>query len=479
MSLFQDTFFYSLAKWGQRLSTIIVAPFIIAYFTPQQYGYMSLINTLASFFSVLGMLAIVDQGLPRFFIDSKSEVEKQGYTTTSFLLSGIGILATITTIIAGSVLVPFFFKEVKTPVAFSLLTALICLAYSIRHVSGNMLKWTFQAPIFTKITLVQVFVVVILTIIGIIAWDWRAHAVLITSSSATFFCGIWALRYCKQFVKSSAFSTVKAKELIAYSWPLLGLNIFAFFTRSLDRIFLAGLTSLGTVGIFAVSAAVASVFETLVSGFFFAWGPFILSTFREKASPQRYADFFGVTTCIGLISIVILGFWGSPMVMLLRPEGTYLEIGIYIPWIVSGTLLYYLGAYFTPGPNITKKTYWKFIGFVIAATVNAILNYLLIPQLGILGAGLATTIASLVAAIFNIVVSNRLYFIPSKWQFAFILVLSYSSAVSLLQHQHFDLWQNQLPLFMRIIITICLAMLAIIIYHRDIKATGIMQKLLK
>ena len=355
MSLTKDTLFYSLAKWGQRLSTLLIAPFVITYFTPQQYGYMSLINTLASFCSILGMLAIVDQGLPRFFIDSKDDHAKQSYATTSFLISGIGVLIITIVILIFTPFIPFFFKEIETPLVFTLLTALICLAHSMRHIGGNMLKWTFKASIFTKITLVQATAGVGLTLYGIIIWGWRAKAVLVTTSLITLFCSIWALLYCKQYLKPSAFSKSKLKELIVFSWPLLGLNIFAFFTRSLDRIFLAGLTSLGTVGIFAVSSAIASVFETMVSGFFFAWGPFVLSTFRESGSPQRYAHSFGTITCLGLINIVILGLWGGPVVMLLRPEGVYQGIGIYIPWIISGTLLYYLGGYFTPGPIIKKK----------------------------------------------------------------------------------------------------------------------------
>jgi O-antigen/teichoic acid export membrane protein len=471
-SLSRDTFFYSLAKWGQRLSTILIAPFVITYFSPQQYGYMSLITTLGAFFSMLGMLAIIDQGLPRFFIDSTDINMKQSYATTSFVISGIGMLVVTGVILTSYPLIPMFFDEIKAPFLFCLLTALVGLAHGMRHVGGNMLKWTFQSELFTRITLFQALLTLCLIILGIIVWDWRANAVLFVSSTITLLCGAWAISYCKQFFKLSAFSKIKSKELFAFSWPLLGLNIFAFFTRSLDRLFLAGLTSLGTVGIFSVASAIASVFETLVAGFFFAWGPFILSTFRKPESPQHYADFFGVTACIGLMNIAILGFWGSPIVMLLRPEGTYVDIGIYIPWIVSGTLLYYLGGYFTPGPSITKKTYWKFIGFVLAAIINAILNYLLIPQLGILGAGLATTIASLVAATFNIIISNRLYFIPLKWQLSFILILLYATAVSYIQHTS----NSYLPIYMRFLATGCLIGFAFFLYYKDIQASGILQK---
>ncbi len=475
MSLFKDTFFYSLAKWGHRLSTIILAPFIITYFTPQQYGYMSLINTLGAFFAMIGMLAIVDQGLPRFFIDTDDLFEKQSYASTSLLISGVGILVMTGIILAGFPLIPLFFDEIQAPFLFCLLIALVSLGHSMRHIGGNMLKWTFQSALFTRITLFQALTILCLTICGMLVWNWRANAALLISSTVTLICGIWAISYSKQYLKFSAFSKPKSKELITYSWPLLGLNIFAFFTRSLDRLFLAALTSLGTVGIFAVASAVASLFETLLAGFFFAWGPFILSTFRKPKSPQLYADFFGVTACIGLMSIVILGLWGSPVVMLLRPEGTYLEIGVYIPWIVSGALLYFLGGYFTPGPNIVKKTYWKFIGFVLAAATNAILNYLLIPKLGILGAGLATTVASLVAAIFNIIVSNRLYYIPLKWQIAFSVILFYAATVSFIQHTS----PTYLSLYLRFFATVCMLGVALLLYHRDIKASGILQKVLK
>ncbi len=474
-SLSKDTFFYSIAKWGQRLSTIIIAPFVITYFTPQQYGYMSLVNTLGAFFAMLGTLAIVDQGLPRFFIDSDDTQTKQSYATTSFMISGVGMLVITMLILASFPLVPIVFKEISAPFLFCVLTALVGLAHSMRHIGGNMLKWTFQSALFTRITLVQALAVLCLTIFGIIIWNWRANAVLLISSTITLVCGTWAFSYCRQFFKFAAFSKLRSRELIAFSWPLLGLNIFAFFTRSLDRLFLAGLTSLGTVGIFAVASAIASLFETLMAGFFFAWGPFILSTFRKPESPQRYADFFSITACIGLMSIVILGFWGSPVVMLLRPEGTYLEIGVYIPWIVSGTLLYHLGGYFTPGPTIVKKTYWKFYGFVLAAACNAVLNYLLIPLWGILGAGLATTAAGLVAAIFNIIVSNRLYYIPLKWQIAFSVILFYAAAVSFIQQTG----TTYLPYYLRFIATVCMLAFALLLYHRDIKASGILRKFLK
>ena len=162
--------------------------------------------------------------------------------------------------------------------------------------------------------------------------------------------------------------------------------------------------------------------------------------------------------------------------MLLRPDGTYREIGMFIPWIISGTLLYYLGGYFSPGPSIAKQTYWKFLAFLISATSNAGLNYFLIPQLGILGAGIATTISSLVAGMFNQVISNRLYYVPNRWRFGFAMILGFTIVVSLSQYNNHFFYINNISLISRSLLTIVLGIIGIAPFYNDIKNLGVLQK---
>ena len=476
-SLSKDTLFYSIANWSRRLVGFVTAPIIIAYFTPSDYGYMSLVNTLASFCSILGMLAIVDQGLPRFFVDSKDDYEKKGYVSTSFFAGGAGILFIVFMIFGSTPFIQFFAKDVSVPLVFTSLVALVCLTQSFQYVGSNMLKWTFQSSLFMKITLVQTIIGAALTISLVVFLGWRAKGLLLAGSMVALVGGVWANWSVKEYIKPSSISKRKLKELAAYSWPLLGLNIFAFFTRSLDRIFLASLASLGAVGIFSVSYAVASIFETLVVGFFFAWGPYMLLTFRETWAPQRYSQLFSAISCLGIVSIVGLGLWGSPVVMLFRPDGAYKEIGIFIPWIIAGTLLYYIGGYFAPGPSIKKKTHWKLIAFMLAGISNGILNYALIPRIGILGAGVATTISSLLAGIFNQVVSNRLYFVPNRWRFSFALILIFTVVVSFLQIENPILDINKISYLSRVFLTTGLVILGSLPFYKDIKALGLLEKL--
>jgi O-antigen/teichoic acid export membrane protein len=176
------------------------------------------------------------------------------------------------------------------------------------------------------------------------------------------------------------------------------------------------------------------------------------------------------------MSIIVLGLWGSPVVLILKPDGDYKEIGVFIPWIVSGTLLYYLGGYFAPGPAIKKKTYWKLIAFVLAASSNALLNYTLIPRLGILGAGIATTTSSLLAGIFNQVISNRLFFVPNRWKFSFAMILLFTTIVSFSQHERFVYNINEFSFIWRVIVSVVMIILGSLPFYKDIKATGLLNK---
>lgn len=273
MSLIRDTIFYSVASSGRRLVGFATAPIIIAYFTPAEYGYMSLVTTLASFCSILGMLGIIDQGLPRFFIGAEGQGEKVRYVSTAFVAGAIGVSLLTVLIFAATPLVKYFVEGVESPLVFTATIALVCFGQSFVYVGINMLKWTCRASLFMRITLLQTILGAGLIIPFVILFGFRAKGVLLITALVAIAAGVWANWSVRDYVRSTAISKGKLKELAGYSWPLLGLNVFAFFTRSLDRIFLAAIGSLGAVGIFSVSYMVASIFEILVSGFFLRGAP--------------------------------------------------------------------------------------------------------------------------------------------------------------------------------------------------------------
>ena len=124
---------------------------------------------------------------------------------------------------------------------------------------------------------------------------------------------------------------------------------------------------------------------------------------------------------------------------------------------------------------IKKKTHWKLIVFLLAATINALFNFILIPKLGILGAGIATTISSLIAAVFGLIISNKLFFVPNRWVFSFSFILLATAIVSFSQHQVFIVNYYENLFTIRLALTLLFISFAGISYYEDIQRTSIVQ----
>jgi O-antigen/teichoic acid export membrane protein len=475
-SLSKDTFIYTVMFWGQRLANLIVAPIAISHFTPKDYGYFSLVTLCANFLLILGTLAVLDQGLPRFFWDAKDDLEQKQYVLSSIVVSLSGITALILIVFLSAPFISQLFPDVDSPILFVKIIMLTLVAQYYFYAGNILLRWSLKSVRVLIINFFKTGLTAILTAVGILCLGWKATETLICLSLVTLSAGFWAHLSNRQFFSVTKFSWPKTAELLSFSWPLLGLNVFAFFSQSLSSFFLVKLSNLSSLGIYSVSNLMASVFTTVTAGFFWAQGPYVMATYKESWAPQKYAEYFSLITVFGIICIVGLGLWGADIVRLFRPDRTYQDIGVYIPWILTGTVLYYLGAYFAQGPYIMKANHWSLIAFLISSFLNCVLSLLLIPKWNILGAGMAVTLSSLTAAIFLQIKSYQLFPVPNKWKLSFSLIILLTLALSIGQMESAGGMLNRLSFVQRSAFTILFWSIGIVPFYQDIKQSGILRK---
>jgi O-antigen/teichoic acid export membrane protein len=338
------------------------------------------------------------------------------------------------------------------------------------------LRWTLQSSQVLKISLFKNISSTLLIAGGIICWAWKSPEVISVMAMTTLISGLWANYSARQYLQLGEIPFDKVKQLLLFSFPLLGLNIFAFCSLTINSFLLAHLTDLHEFGVFSVATIIANIFEGITSGFFWASGPYILLTYKETAAPRKYAELFNMIALIGIVCIVILGLWGEPLVQLVKPGATYQGIGTLIPWILGGTILYYLGAYFSPGPYLSHKTHLNLIVFVAAAIFNLLLSYVLIPRIGIIGAGISVTCSSLLSAVLLQSISHKLFFIPNPWKKTFLVVLLTIIFVSWQQTDAFFYNVNSFSWAGRLMITIILLILALLPFSQEIRNLNLKQQ---
>jgi len=130
---------------------------------------------------------------------------------------------------------------------------------------------------------------------------------------------------------------------------------------------------------------------------------------------------------------VTLAFW--VILTLLMKEIVNLHIGsIYligpeyagcepmIPWILLGYVFQGINLIFLPGIYFEKKTRYMAYNTILAATVNIVANFLLIPVWGIVGSAIAATIGYITQATSTHYISQKLYKIPYDYPRFFLII---------------------------------------------------------
>lgn len=478
VSLSRDTVLYSIMFWGQKLTALIVLPFAISHFTTSDFGYYSIVQITASFLFVLGMLAVADQGLPRFFIETEDESQKKAYVTATFIISFIGNILFLILFILFFLIYPNNFRDIGSPKIFTGITAILFLTQSFFYLGNSLLRWTFKTNLVLMLNLSKTVASSALIIFGIFFWSWKAEESLLTLAISNLIGGIWANHKIRHLLDFKSPCLEHIRKLLKFSWPLWGLNIFAFLSLYANNFLLAKLTTLGDLGIYALAVFAASLFETLTGGFFFATGPYILTTYKEDWAPAKLAQYFSVVSAIGVASIIVLGLWAPLIIKLFKGDNSYEKLGVIIPWVLSGTIFYYLGAYFSPGPYITHKTHWNFITFFVSVVLNVVLSIILIPLYGVLGAGFSIAIANCCSGIFLLYLSQRLYYVPLHPIKAFSSIIITAAIISIIQGMIF---QNNPDGVVKLMVisatTMFLLTATTLYYYNDVKNISTIRKI--
>ncbi|GAA0193326.1 flippase [Halobaculum roseum] len=202
----------------------------------------------------------------------------------------------------------------------------------------------------------------------------------------------------------------QSHSLLSYSLPLiLSTSMTRIYTQA--DVLLLGASSVGTggVGVYRVVYPLAGLLTTSSLALGYIYLPEV-SSLHDEDNIEEIRSLFKLTakwiTIAGLP--IILAFLTIPREILTLLYGQEYTSGAVTLQVVSIGFFLSIAA----GPNAKTlmafgETRYVAVVDTITAATNVVLNLLLIPQLGILGAGIATVISYVVQ---NMLYSGRIYY---------------------------------------------------------------------
>jgi len=190
-----------------------------------------------------------------------------------------------------------------------------------------------------------------------------------------------------------------AKKLLAFSWPLIVSGIMVALYMKIDAIMLQNMKGVKEAGAYQTVAALSEAWNFVPSVIVTSLFPAILNARRDDIDRynKRIQNLYDLMVYLSVPVAVVITFASPLIYKLYKPEYAYAApvLSVHI-W--SGVFVF-LGAansQYLIAENLNTLTFIR-TGF--GAIVNIVLNLILIPKMGMMGAAIATLAAYASAAL--------------------------------------------------------------------------------
>jgi len=199
-----------------------------------------------------------------------------------------------------------------------------------------------------------------------------------------------------------SFDFTLSKKLLKYSWPLMLSGIMVALYMKIDQIMLQNIYSVQEAGAYATVANLSEAWNFIPAVIVTSLFPAILNAKRDDIVryKKRIQHLYDLMVYLSVPVAIIITFAAPLIYKLYKPEYAYAASTLSVH-IWSGVFVF-LGAassQYLIAENFNKLTFIR-TGF--GAVVNIVLNLILIPHLGMMGAAIATLVAYASATFFII-----------------------------------------------------------------------------
>jgi O-antigen/teichoic acid export membrane protein len=228
------------------------------------------------------------------------------------------------------------------------------------------------------------------------------------------------------------------KKMLAYGLPVMVGGLAGMINETFDRIALKHLVSIpkelsldaktindykmSQIGIYGACYKLSIIITLFIQAFKFAAEPFFFSKMKQKDAKESYSNV--MTIFIIFLCIIFLGVMGYIDIFKYFIGKDYRE-GLKVVPILLGANLF-LGIYYNLSIwyKVTDKTIYGAYIAIFGALITLILNYLLVPTMGYMGAALTTLVCYFAIAALCYLLGQKYYPINYNLKHIFIYIFS-------------------------------------------------------
>lgn len=458
--LFIENFLvYGLGGIISKVIPLIMVP-IVTRLMPDTtyYGISDLSNTVVSFGSAIAIMGMYDAMYRMFFEKDDDDFKKTVCSTALLFTLFTSLVVFIIMLLAKDMIAQYFFsdRQYANVVYLSAMATLVGATNSIISAPTRMQN---KRKIFLITNTVSPMLSYAVSIPMLLAGYYViALPLAAVVSGATMEVAFGIMN--KKWFDLRRFDLKLLKQLLIIAVPLLPNFLIYWIFNSSDKVMITNMIGIGAAGVYSVASKLGHASQLIYTAFAGGWQFFAFSTMKEDNQVKSNSMIFEYLGIISFIATSFVCAWSYLIFEILFTD-QYLSGYIVAPYLFMAPLLQMLFQVACNQFLVIKKTWPNILILASGAILNVILNYTLIPILGIEGASIATLVGYILSDMICVIVLSKMKLMIVSKRF---IVASFSMVVFLL------LWRVLFPsnVLLGTIEAIAISAILLFLYKKDI-----------
>lgn len=432
--LVKNTMTFAVGTFSSKVLVFFMMPFYTSILSSEQYGLMDLLVQTCNLLLPLATVGI-NNAVIRFGLEESRDKRCVFSVGLCTILVGWGLLFLCS---AWLEQIPFLDGYTMLVLAYVLASGMHSLCNQFSRALGHIRLYAVDGVIRTITT-------ILLNILFLSAFSWGVEGYLLASILSDTISVIFLTSIARlwHYWKLSSLKYAVWKEMLYYAVPLIPTTVCTWIINISDRYMISYLLGLDANAPYSAANKIPTVLIIVANIFTESWQISAIEQRKEMGRIRFFSHVGEVYFAIACVTGSVLIGTARITMKILTPNPAYSMAWQYVPVLVVATTFACLSSFLNSIYVVEKKSIATFVTTALSAIMNITLNFLLIPFIGVLGAGIATLSSYLFLFVIRLVHTRK--YIPLQWDWGklilSLLLVGLQAIMMMISISYYPVWQ--------------------------------------
>ena len=386
--LIKNTGILTISQFASKILVFLLVPLYTSVLSTSEYGiYDIVLTTIQLLFPIITMNVI--DAIVRFSLGKENTKEDIASIGFKYIVRSILLVSVVLIVIYGTKMLPSIY-------GYEYLIGIYYSVYVINTFTIQFAKGIEKIADMGIAGVIGTFSVIISNILFLLVFKLGLKGFFIANIIGQLMPVVYLVIRAKiwRYIKIKSDRQLE-RLMIAYSTPLI-INTLAWWINSAsDKYIITFILGASANGLIAVAYKIPTILSTVQSIFNQAWQISAITEYVEDSSEKFYATVFNTLNtvmCAGASGLIMISYYLAKVLY----AHDFFIAWKFVPFLIVASVINAASGILGPILDARKDSKAMALAGFVGATVNIILNFILIYLIGIQGATITTVISSFV-----------------------------------------------------------------------------------